>query len=88
MPLGLGILSRQEMLAAWTLLRLDRDNDIDLFDWQQCPRLPLMTELPAGSPSTGLTVGTLAQRLGWIARRGRDEVRELRIPTSGSTLRL
>ena len=69
MPLGLGILARQEMLAAWTALGLDGDDDLDLFDWQQRPRLPLMTELPAGSPSTGLTARTLAQRLGRIARR-------------------
>jgi hypothetical protein len=69
MPLGLGILARQEMVAAWTALGLDWDDDIDLFDWQQRPRLPLMTELPTRSPSTRLTAGTLAQRLGRIARR-------------------
>jgi hypothetical protein len=34
LPLGLGILSRQAMLAVWTALGLDRDDDIDLFDWQ------------------------------------------------------
>jgi hypothetical protein len=61
MPLGLGILSRQGMLAAGTALRRDRDHDIDRLDWQQRPRLSLMTELPAGPPATGLTVGTLVQ---------------------------
>src|SRR5262247_4951024 len=57
------------MLAAGTAFRLDRDDDSDGRDGQQRPRLSLMTELPAGPPSTGRTVGTLAQRLGWIARR-------------------
>jgi hypothetical protein len=78
MPLGLGILARQEMLAAWTALGLDGDDDIDLFNWQQCPRLPLMTELPAGSPSTRLTAGTWVQRLGRITRwRARGGLRVL-----------
>jgi hypothetical protein len=33
MPLGLGILSRQGMLAAATALRLNWDDDIDRLDW-------------------------------------------------------
>ena len=70
MPLGLGVRSLQGVLAAWTTLRLDRDDGIDLLDRQQRPRLPLMTGLPAGPPPAGLAAGPLAQDLGRIARRG------------------
>jgi hypothetical protein len=69
MPLGRGILARQEMVAVGTALGLDRDDDLDLCAWPEGPRLPLMTALPARSMSTRLTAGPLTPRLGRIARR-------------------
>lgn len=47
MPLGLRLFPLQGLLEARAPLRLDRDNDIELRDWQQRPRLPLMTTLSA-----------------------------------------
>ncbi|HEX9869401.1 MAG TPA: hypothetical protein VGC99_12570 [Candidatus Tectomicrobia bacterium] len=62
--------SLQRVLAAGTTLRRDREDGIDRLDWQQRPRLPLVTGLPAGSLPAMLATGPLAQGLGWVARRG------------------
>jgi hypothetical protein len=70
MPLGVGVRSQQGVLAAWTTLRLDRENGIDLLARPQGPRLPLMTGLPARPPPARVASGPLAHDLGWSARRG------------------
>ncbi len=76
MPLGLGLLPVQGVLAAGTALGLDGDDAIDLFDRHQCPRLLRMSRLPAGPTPTAVRGGRLLKACGGSLDGGRDEVRE------------
>jgi hypothetical protein len=54
MPLGLWILPLQGLLAAWTVLGLDRDDYIYLLDRPQAPRMSLVSTLPVRPTPGGL----------------------------------
>ena len=69
MPLGLGILALQRVLAAAAPLGLDRDHDIDLLNRHQRPCLALVAGLPAGPTATGVATGPFRGGLRRIARR-------------------
>src|SRR5262245_56468466 len=78
MAVRLGIVARQGVLTAMTLLGLDRDDGVDLLGGDHGPGLPRMAGLPPTLASTRSPAGALPQRLWGIIRwRARGVVRVL-----------
>jgi hypothetical protein len=70
MPLRLGILPLEWVLAMPALAGLHGYDALHLFHGEQRPGLPLMPKLPPWSPSAGVESWPLHAHLGRIARRG------------------
>ena len=55
MALRLGVVAVQGLLAPGTACGVQRDDFVDLFSWEQRPRLSRMPALPPRPPAAGLT---------------------------------